>query len=128
MDILDNESLFQSFKRHLKREFSLENINFIVAVVQYRRLCEERTHNSHGTLGMLNRGKNTCQKMQEISMQPSGGSFNSIHLTPTYGPLLNGLNSELDTSLPLRRSAISDVGNMAKYRNKRTPRLSWIES
>jgi len=104
MDILDSESLFDSFERHLKREFSLENLNFIVAVVHYRRLCEERTHNSHSTSGMLGRGKNTCRKMQDISMQPFGDAFNLVPLIPTCG------------------------GNIIKHRNKRTPRLSWIES
>jgi len=134
-DILDSESLFHAFERHLKREFSLENLNFIVAVVHYRRLCEMGTHNSNSTIGMLNHGKKTCRKLQEISMQPFGlsgnpmsvdrsnGSYNSNPPTPSCGQLL----SELDTSSPLRKSAISDIGNTAKHRSKKTPRLSWID-
>jgi len=133
-DILDSESLFHAFERHLKREFSLENLNFIVAVVHYRRLCEKGTHNSNSSIGILNPGTNTCRKLQEISMQPFGvsgnpmsvdnGSYNSNPPTPSRGPLL----SELDTSSPLRKSAISDIGNTVKHRSKRTPRLSWIDS
>jgi len=135
-DILEIESLFQAFERHLKREFSLENLNFIVAVVHYRRLCEKGTHNSNSTIGMLNRGKNTCRKLQEISMWPFGlsrnpmsvyrsnGSYNPNPPTSSCSPLL----SELDTSSPLRKSAISDIGNTVKHRSKRTPRLSWIDS
>jgi len=132
-DILDSESRSHAFERHLKREFSLENLNFIVAVVHYRRLCEKGTHNSNSTIGMLHRGKNTCRKLQEISMQPFGlsgkpmsvyrsnGSYNSNPPTPSCGL------SELDTSSPLRKSAISDIGNTAKHRSKKTPRLSWID-
>jgi len=135
-DILDSESRSHAFERHLKREFSLENLNFIVAVVHYRRLCEKVTHNSHSTIGMLNLEKKTCRKMQEISMQPFGlscnpmsvdrsnGSYNSIPPTPSCGPLM----SELDTSSPFCRSAVSDLGNTAKHRSKRTPLLSWIDS
>jgi len=99
-----------------------------VAVVHYRRLFEERTHNRHIRIGMLSREKNTCRKMQEISMQPFGGAFNLIAPTSTCGPLLNGLDSELGTSSPFARSTISDLGNIVTHMSKRTPRLSWLES
>jgi len=137
MDILNSESRFQAFERHLKREFSLENLNFIVAVVHYRRLCEELTHNSNSSVGMLYCGKNTCRAMKDISMQPFGlpgnlmsvetsyDSFNLTPLTPTCGPLLRGLDPELGNSSPLLRPPEKIID---KRMSRRTPRLSWIES
>jgi len=38
-DILENKCTFYAFVEHLKREFSLENLNFLVDVVMFRRLA-----------------------------------------------------------------------------------------
>jgi len=34
-NVLESKSLFQAFERHLRKEFSLEHLNFVVAIVHY---------------------------------------------------------------------------------------------
>jgi len=67
-NILESKRLFRAFEKHLKREFSLEHLNFVVAIVHYKRLCEKRNfkcqnQNEKCTL-------DDCLKLEEISMQP----------------------------------------------------------
>jgi len=135
--ILECESLFQAFEKHLKREFSLENLNFIVAVEHYRRLCENRAHTCRNRIGNLSHGKKTVRKTQEISMQPYGvfvvpasadtsnSSFVST-LTSTVNPLSSTMESELGISS--HRRTPSDYDSTGRHGRKKTPRLSWIKS
>jgi len=37
-EVFRNEELFLEFKKHLKQEFSIENLNFLVSCIQYRRM------------------------------------------------------------------------------------------
>merc|ERR1712218_291453 len=40
-EILDDPSVFAAFEEHLRRECSEENLNFLVEVIMYRRLCKK---------------------------------------------------------------------------------------
>jgi len=61
-DVLESQSLFQAFEKHLKSEFSLEHINFIVHVVHYGRMWEERNRKQI-------RGEDIVPRNEQISMQ-----------------------------------------------------------
>jgi len=135
-NVLASKSLFRLFKRHMKREFSLEHLNFIVAIVHYKRLCEMRNfkfQNQNRNLTLSD-----CLKSKEISMQPvcsnnmkSEKTSNELNIsstvTHTDRMVLDGVGSEL-SMLPKhpprveRKSRgsgrLSDVGAM----------LYWIKS
>jgi len=135
-DILECKGLFQAFERHLKREFSLENLNFIVAVVQYRQLCETTRQNRKS---VLNDGKDMIPKTNVIPMKPSAISFNgkygnesnssylSTHAKPRPGTLGDGMDPWWPTS-PRNTRSVSFRRNTDREVNTRSPRLNWINS
>lgn len=136
MDVLENEGLFQAFERHLKREFSLENLNFIVAVVHYRRLCDERSHNMPHNNSKRIHGRNKSREVKEISMQPYRISRNahsgdtSIMVsagTPVSLISGRGVDSELRKS-PASYFSPCDRSKMSENVSKQNPRLNWIKS
>jgi hypothetical protein len=100
MDILECEFMFQAFQRHLKREFSLENLNFIVNVVHYRRLCWEHINTNDNKTVLNSSSKETAQKRQDISSQSIALSIN-----PTLG------NTSISSGVPLSLGTYSKVGN-----------------
>jgi len=67
-NVLESKSLFWAFERHLKRELSLEHLNFIVAIVHYKRLCEKRNFKFQNQKQKCT--LNDCLKSMEVSMQP----------------------------------------------------------
>jgi len=132
MDILGSKSLFQAFERHLKKEFSLEHLNFIVAIVHYKRLCTERNLKPLKQKVTLDE----CLMSREISMQPvcftdSRSSENelivSTGITQTAGIALVGVESELSmiTKFP---SKVIRQKKGSRLINKLAPMLWWVKS
>lgn len=139
MDILECEGLFQAFERHLKREFSLENLNFLVAVVQFRQLCEENKYSWEDHDSIRLNGNETTSKTQKISMKPLGISTNTLNWRtsidsyswlPTTPPdvyILNGIDWESQTSAPNSKTPWG-LTKKNKEIGKSAPRLTWVES
>jgi len=139
MDILECESLFWAFERHLKREFSLENLNFIVAVMQYRQFCEKHRYTSQDRESIHIYNKETNPKTKEISMQrlrvsicamkgeAPNGSYVSILTTPPDIVQVNGLDFKSRTSPPNRKSPIFRKEIHRKMSNT-APHLTWVTS
>jgi len=132
-DILDSQSLFRAFQRHLKREFSLEHLNFIVAVVHFRRLCEERSKKGQNRKIMQIRGEDSVPKAREISMQSYAIVANLTGSMTSNGSVLSTSNTR--ASVLLQRGGVDfESPTSAPYRlsqtriSKPTPRLSWIQS
>lgn len=136
VDVLESEGLFHAFERHLKREFSLENLNFIVAVVHYRRLCDERSLNMSNNNTMPTQGRNKSTKMKEISMQPypisrNSNSADTSIMVSAEAPISligeGGVDCKLRTS-PSSYWLPSDRSKKNKNVGKQIPRLEWIKS
>jgi len=128
VNILESKRLFQAFERHLKKEFSLEHLNFVVAIVYYKRLCAKRNH----------KPQNEYLKSREISMQhvrftESKTSENVLNIsnfstatTQTTSIASSGMESELsmlpkDYSKPRRKKWSRCFSEVA-------PVLYWIKS
>jgi hypothetical protein len=116
MDILKCECLFQAFQRHLKREFSLENLNFIVNVVQYRRLSEEHINPNDNNTDLYSSSKKTAQKRQEISPQPI-----TVTIIPTLRKTCISSTSASRCGCPLPLGTYSEIGNSSS--NCKSPRI-----
>jgi len=119
-DILECQSLFQAFEKHLKREFSLEHLNFIVAIVHYHRLCEGRKHIVQTRKFVLQDTPQTmattCQQCGEFSLtgrETSTGSPMSSRYCVDSSP----------TSAPIHWSP-----NCRNSPRRNSPRLDWIKS
>jgi len=116
-DVLECPSLFQAFERHLKREFTLEHLNFIVAVVHYRRLCDWRNRGQSLKVKRI-RGEDDVPKSREISMQAWDSGMN------VYG-------SDTSNGSSVTPSTLSSAGRRSssnRRRSRPTPRLHWIKS
>merc|ERR1719317_564881 len=131
-NILGSESLFQAFERHLKKEFSLEHLNFIVAIVYYKRLCADRKRNPQKQKITLR----DCLKSREISMQPvcftdSKTSENALNVstavTQTAGIASGGFESEL-SMIPKFPSKLTRQKKGNRWISKLGPMLYWIKS
>jgi len=130
-DVLECQSLFQAFERHLKREFSLEHINFIVDVVHYRRMWEERNRKQNEKLRKI-RGEDSFPRTEQISMQVWNSASNvcssdnsniSSLSTTTNGTLARaGVDFESPSSTPYRSSP--PIRRMSRP----APRLNWLNS
>jgi len=134
-DVLESKSLFEAFEKHLKSEFSLEHLNFVVAIIHYKRLCEERNHKRQDQKGTFNE----CQKLREMSMQPAcftdcktsentiHGSNMSTEITQTADIVSGGVNSEL-CMLPKYPSKLTRQQKGSKCISELAPVLYWIKS
>jgi len=116
-DVLECPSLFQAFERHLKREFTLEHLNFIVAVVHFRRLCDERNRGQSRKIKLI-RGEDDVPKSREISMQ-------------AWDSAMNVCGSDTSNGSSVATSTLSSAGRRVssnRRRSRPTPRLHWIKS
>jgi hypothetical protein len=132
-DVLECQTLFQAFEKHLKREFSLEHINFIVDVVHYRRMWQERHRKQNEKIRKIF-GEDSHPRTEQISMQVYNnasivcGSDNSnisaVSSTtiPSNGTLSRvGGDFESPSSVPYRSSPSRRV-------SRPTPTLNWLNS
>jgi len=131
MDILEREDMFQAFQRHLKREFSIENLNFIVNVVYYRQFCAQYININDNKTDLCIRGKETAHKLQEISLQPITVSSNPILKTISStsasqcgGEISVGAYSEMGNFSPNRIF----LDNKAGLGMKNTRQITWLKS
>jgi len=131
-NVLESKTLFQAFERHLKKEFSLEHLNFIVAIVHYKRLCADRNHKPQNQKNRLD----ACIKSREISMQPFGftDSKTSEHalnistmLTQTTDIALGGVESKLPMS-PKYPSKLTRQKNGSRWSSESAQMLYWVKS
>jgi len=133
-NVLGSKSLFEAFEKHLKREFSLEHLNFVVAIVHYKRLCEERNHKHQDQKCTFDE----CQKSMEISMQPVwftecktskhiNVSNMSNEITQTADIVTGVVDSEL-CMLPKCPFKLTHQQKGRKWINELAPMLYWIES
>jgi len=130
-DVLECQSLFQAFERHLKREFSLEHLNFIVAVVHYRRLCEERNSGQTRKI-MLIRGEDSVPKTREISLQILDTATNVFGSETSKG---SAAMTSRNSAIGMGRARVNFESSTAAQRwssnrhsSRSTPRLHWIKS
>jgi len=134
-NVLKSKSLFEAFERHLKREFSLEHLNFVVAIVHYKKLCEERNHEPQNKKCP----HDECIKSREISMKSVSfidckTSKNTIddanmstEITQTTGIVSGGVDSELHI-LPKDPPKLARQQKGSKWISELAPMLYWIKS
>jgi len=132
VNVLGSKRWFQAFEKHLKREFSLEHLNFVVAIVHYKRLCAKRNRKPQKQKITLDQ----CIKSTDISMQPvcftdSKTSENAVNvstaITQTAGIGLGGLESEY-TMIPKSPSKRTRPKKGSRWISKLAPMLYWIKS
>merc|ERR1719317_148398 len=132
MNILGSKSLFKAFERHLKKEFSLEHLNFVVAIVHYKRLCTERNLKPLKQQITLDE----CLKSREISMQlvcftdskTSESALNvSTGITQTAGIASGGVEFEL-SMIGKFPSKLTRQKKGSRWINKLASMLYWIKS
>jgi len=82
-EILEHKPAFHAFETHLRREFAVENLNFIVEVVQFRRILEKRQKRSALAL-------NERKSRPQIFKSHTPSLQNSIHLVPSESVVPDG--------------------------------------
>jgi len=75
-EILEYKPAFHAFETHLRREFAVENLNFIVEVVHFRRIIEKRLRRS---VVAVSEQKSRAQLLRS----PTKSVQNCIHLVPS---------------------------------------------
>jgi len=82
-EVLEHKPAFHAFETHLRREFAVENLNFIVEVVQFRRILEKRQKRSALALGEM-KSRPQIFKSHTHSIQ------NRIQLVPSESAVPDG--------------------------------------